>query len=143
MMTVASGFDFSLLLRESATPLVLISGIGLVILVVNARFMHVADRIRGTLKETSPSAPADELKILIKRARILRGSLASLSGSIVSTSLLVLCVISGQLTPQAHHGGVVFLVLSSVLIGIAAVLFFLDVYYSLRALELAIKKAGL
>ena len=132
-------FDFSLLLRESGSPLVLVSGIGLVILVVNARFMHVTDRLRGIMKESDTDEHSNEIAVLFRRARLLRGSLAALSGSVVSTSLLVLCVIANHFTHQAHYGGIVFLVLSFLLIGTAAVLFFLDVFHSLQALELAVK----
>ncbi|MDB4673341.1 DUF2721 domain-containing protein [Verrucomicrobiales bacterium] len=140
IILAATDLDFPELLRNSASPLVLVSGIGLVILVVNARFMHVTDRLRSTLKKTASKDVTGELKALFKRAQLLRASLACLSGSIVSTILLVLCVIFDQLNENPGHAGVVLLITSTSLIGLAALLFTTDVFHSLRAIKLEMKR---
>ena len=142
IILAAADLDFPQLLRDSASPLVLVSGIGLVILVVNARFMHVTDRLRSTLKEEASEEISKEIEALFKRAQLLRASLACLAGSIVSTSLLILCMIFDQLVTDPSYAGVALLVTSTSLIGVAAVLFATDVFHSLSALKSEIKRCS-
>ena len=139
IILATADFDFPTLLRDSASPLVLISGIGLVLLTINARFMKVTDRLRSLLREDSSKDFTEELDSLLKRARLLRASLACLAGSIISTILLVLYVTFEQLLSKTSYAGVVLLITSTSLIGLAAMLFASDVFHSLRAINLEIK----
>ena len=102
--------DYSLLIKESAAPLALVSGVGLVLLVVNARFMHVSDRLRSQLAASRGPGTAEENRWLFKRARWLRLSLLCLSGSILSTSFLVFCALWSRMVDEPHTAAVLFLV---------------------------------
>lgn len=129
--------DYSLLIKESVAPLALVSGVGLVLLVVNARFMHVSDRLRSQLAASRGPSTAEENRWLFKRARWLRLSLLCLSGSILSTSFLVFCALWSRMVDEPHTAAVLFLVLSTGLIGAGAWFFALDVFRSLDALRIA------
>jgi len=135
------------LLRDSTSPLVLISGIGLVLMVVNARFIHLSDRFRGMLKAhlDSPedSHLCDEIRILRRRLRLIRNSMFSLCASIVSSSLILVCAVTEAVTGSSHYvAGSVLLLASTGLVGIAGLFLLLDVALSTKALDTESKAAG-
>ena len=142
MLPLAASLDFSAILRESTAPLVLISGIGLIGMISNFRFMHVTDRLRLLLEDPSSERGSKELEALFTRARLLRASLSFLSGSMISTSALVLCVVLSHLSSTPHYIGIALLVVSVVSIAIAAALFFLDIRHSLLVLESEMKESS-
>jgi len=140
----------SQLLANSTSPLILISGIGILLLVISNRIIHVIDRIReltlkmdkehGTMVQTLRA----EIQTMMKRARTLRTSMVSLCASILSSSLLLVFSVLEAFDEGAYHfEGSVLLVISTLGIAIAAAALLMDVIYSLHALKLDLQQKNL
>lgn len=87
--------DFVKVLQTSISPVVLISGIGLLMLSLTNRFGRAIDRVRQLLTEL-PKRPADQqsglkgqIAILYKRAQFLRLSITWASISVFGVALLI------------------------------------------------------
>ncbi|MEA3419462.1 MAG: DUF2721 domain-containing protein [Campylobacterota bacterium] len=140
----------SQLLVNSTSPLILISGIGILLLVISNRITHVIDRIRElTLKTdkedgTTTQILRAEIQIMMKRARTLRTSMVSLCASILSsTLLLVFSVLEAFNEGVYHFEGSALLVVSILGIAIAAACLLRDAIYSLHALQLDLQQINL
>ena len=83
--------------QSSISPLVLISGVGLILLSLTNRLARTIDRSRGlvseiekeTLSETEKENKRIQLRILVKRSYILKHSIGSISFSILCSSLII------------------------------------------------------
>lgn len=138
--------NFAELLSNSLTPVTLMSGVGLMLLCMTARYNHTTDRIRQLLKrredgayEVEPDIDR-EIHLIFRRARYLRRALLSLVLSDVCSGLIVATNVF------SHIAGFNFVTLSSLwlwfalgLIVVSAVYFSLEVRLSLYALNMVIK----
>ena len=138
------------ILANTTPPIILISGVGILLMVISNRMTHVIDRIRQLVsyleKEegTKLSALQDEIKIMMKRAHMLRISIASLCMSILSSSLILICALLEAFNDGVYHYiGSFFLVVSVIGIVVATGALLTDVVKSLQALKLDIKIRGL
>jgi len=140
----------SQLLANSTSPLILISGIGILLLVISNRITHVIDRIReltfcldkkdGTMAQILRT----EIQTMMKRAHTLRISMVSLCVSILSSSLLLVFVVLEAFDEGVYHfEGSVLLIISILGITIAAAALLRDVIYSLHALKLDLQQIDL
>lgn len=134
------------ILSASLAPVILISGVGLLLLSMTNRFGRVIDRARQIAREIeSGPEPArqpmlrEQLAILYRRGKILRASILCTGSTVLCVSLGVLCVFATQLA-GAHADylspSLFALALISVVPGVF--LFIQDIVISLRALELEI-----
>jgi hypothetical protein len=129
-------------LQSSITPVALISGVGLILLSLTNRLGRTIDRSRILVSElekpglTRRSVKLKELKILYKRSRILRSSIASISFSIFSSSLIipVLFIMSVSNINLKIFGTVLF-ILSIFAIILSSILLLFDTVLTLKALE--------
>ena len=69
--------DFSYVLSSTLTPITLISGVGLLLMTMSARYAHTTDRLRQLLKTLEMTAdPGKQLsasiRLLFQRATLLR-----------------------------------------------------------------------
>lgn len=132
------------LLRSSTAPLILISGVGLVLMVVNARFIHLDGHLRA-LMANYLKAPHDtylcrEIQIIRKRITWVRNSMFSLCSSIVSSSLLLIAAIIQTVTSiGTPYLIVTLLILSSVLVALSSIFLLIDVFISKRTLDIELK----
>ena len=140
----------SQLLANSTSPLILISGIGILLLVISNRITHVIDRTRELTSKMNKVEGAaaqllqKEIRIMIKRAHALRVSMVSLCTSILSsTLLLIFAVLEAFNEGVYHYVGSVLLVISILAIAIAAAALLKDVIYSLHALKLDLQQINL
>ena len=138
------------ILANTTPPIILISGVGILLMVISNRMTHVIDRIRQLVsyleKEegTKLSALHDEIKIMMKRAHTLRISIASLCMSILSSSLILICALLEAFHDGIYHlAGSFFLIVSVIGIVIATGALLTDVIKSLNALTLDIEIRGL
>lgn len=135
-------------LQLAIGPVILISGVGLIILSLTNRFGRIVDRTRQLSVEYRISTDTDkerilsELKILTIRAKVIRSSnfLAVLS------VLLVSFIIIGLFGSAMYHYNVtyllIFLFISSITSLIASLLLFIyDLDLSLRALWIELPEA--
>jgi hypothetical protein len=132
--------------QSTISPLVLISGVGLILLSLTNRLARTIDRSRGLVAEIRDSSSNDinnkktQLRILVRRSYILKYSITSISFSILSSSLiipvlLIMYIFHYDLTSL---GKLLFL-LSIIGIILSAIFLFIDVSLTLKALEFEVK----
>lgn len=133
-------------LQNGISPIVLISGIGLILLSLTNRLGRTIDRSRAIVSELEKgetkrrSLKIEELKILVKRSRILRGSIASIAFSILCSSLIIpVLVINALFQIELTLLGILLFLLSVMGIILSAILLFLDVTLTLKALDHEVK----
>jgi hypothetical protein len=130
----------------SIAPVIVISGVGLVLLSMTNRYSHLIDRARELIKELDAQDDqrrkilADQVSLIYRRARLLRLAIMLSSASILFVALTVLSLFAGQVI------GVVVDYVSVPCFGLGLLallgslfLFIRDVTTSLRALELDIR----
>ena len=129
------------LMQSSISPIILISGVGLLLLSFTNRLGRVIDRLRHIVKELKDGKDDDikkiQIPILYKRGRILRSAITSISFTILCASLMILILFLGYFT-QFHVETVFisFFVLAIIGLIISIILFMWDVTVSLKALKI-------
>jgi len=140
--------SFIKFLQASISPIVLISGVGLILLSLSNRLGRTTDRSREILKELRKNKQISrkkrkviQLNFLYKRSRILRLAIVSISFSILTSSLIIPIILIMQLMLINLKSIGVFLFLLSVLgIVSTAILLFIDVTLSLKALQIGVNE---
>ena len=130
-------------LQLAIGPVILISGVGLLLLCMTNRFARVIDRARlvaadcDTVEKDQSEICYAKLGILSQRARILRASIAMAAFSVLLVAVLVILLFAGALFRLEIAGVIValFVVCMCSLIG-SLVFFIRDVNLSLKALWL-------
>lgn len=133
------------ILQVAIGPVILISGVGLLLLVMTNRFGRVIDRSRQvslelrTGRAQSPEGARAQLDILLTRARIVRLAIAAASLSALLAAVLVMVIFVGALFELALVLPIVAIFVSclSALV-VSLVLFLRDVNVSLKALRLEV-----
>lgn len=133
------------LLLASTAPMVLISGTGIFLLTINARFIQAVERIWRVNKELEEDPENHILReiidILFKRCRLLRRSLEMLVCSVISSGSLMIAILTAALSGyNVKVPGLILLALSCLLIVASMILLLLDVILSSKATMLKIKK---
>jgi hypothetical protein len=133
-------------LAASIAPVIVISGVGLLLLSMTNRHSRVIDRARELTRDVEEAVePArrellvEELRILYRRARILRRAIILSSVSILFVGVTVLSLFAAQLLKErADYISIPSFGLSLIAL-IGSLYFFIrDVGVSLTALELEI-----
>ncbi|QXD15462.1 DUF2721 domain-containing protein [Rhodocaloribacter litoris] len=137
--------DLVATLQLAIGPVILISGVGLLLLSMTNRFGRVIDRARLLRQDLLLGAGADQrqvhaqLRILWQRARIVRAAIALAAVSVLLAALLVITLFVGALLGLAVTVALVGLFVLCLAALIAAlVLFIVDINVSLKALGLEI-----
>jgi lipid-A-disaccharide synthase-like uncharacterized protein len=135
--------DFTKFLQACITPVALISGVGLLLLTITNRLGRVVDRIRNLVRELdTPDVKREEVKkdqipILLKRAKLLKNSIAWLLIGMISSCLIIpLLFIMNLLGADLKLIGHLFFVISILSMLISLLYFFEDILLSLNALRL-------
>ena len=137
-------FDFSYVLSSTLTPITLISGVGLLLMTMSARYAHTTDRVRQILKTLEMTAdPCGKLRasvyLLFKRATLLRKAILLVVLSAACSGLLVLtCTVEAMFGTPLETLKQLFLLCSVGLIVFSTFYFSLEVNISLKALELTL-----
>jgi hypothetical protein len=129
------------ILQVSVSPVVLISGIGLLLLSMTNRLGRVVDRVRGLSRDLRAANPADgrkirrQLRMLARRARLLRTAIMAASISILFVALLILALFAEFLLPISV-GGLILLLFTLCIASliVSMVVFLDDLAVSLNAL---------
>ena len=130
------------ILKHSVGPVVLISGVGLIILAQTNRMGSLISRIRW-IKKSGASGPNTKAQILqlYRRAKVIRYSLIALICCIFFDSLIILSIFSFSLL-QLHSEVLVILLflltLISLIVGLA--FFIYDVNLNLKAIQIEVEK---
>ncbi len=137
--------DFSHLLQATLTLVALISGAGLLLLSMTNRYNHALDRIRHLLKEKQATPEADwrkvdlSIEIIYGRCKMMSKAILCVSSSIASSGAMVFA------TALEGLGGLdlgwlkALLLMLSIELVVASILFVIEVGYSLRAITLEIE----
>jgi len=134
------------ILSASIAPVIVISGVGLLLLSMTNRYSKVIDRARELIKdgeeardERRRSALAEQVRITYRRGRILRLAIVLSSVSILFVAVTVLLLFATQVWGVAADFLSVPCFGIALLALVASLYFFIeDVTISLKALELEI-----
>lgn len=129
-------------LQVAIGPVILISGVGLLLLTLSNRFGRAVDRSRLLARDLREASDADrhrlarQVAILYRRARLIRLSITGVVLSIWLSALLIICLFVAALF--GWEAGVLivglFIVsLLSLIVGLTA--FLKEIYLSIRALK--------
>ena len=132
--------------QSTISPLVLISGVGLILLSLTNRLARTIDRSRGLVSEIQNDNSNDkenkriQLRILVKRSYLLKYSITSISFSILSSSLIIpVLLIMYLFQIDLSLLGKMFFLFSIIGIIFSAIFLFIDVSLTLKALEIEVK----
>jgi len=139
--------SFAHLLELSFSPIVLISGVGLLLLSMVNRFMQATSRTRQLLRVVEQQegeerqGTIEQINILYKRSNILKTAIILVSCSIFSTGLLIVVISVMSFEGVQIEYLATALYYLSIALMIASVLFFVfDLTMSTRALRVEVSK---
>jgi hypothetical protein len=135
-------------LQLAIGPVILISGVGLIILSLTNRFGRIVDRTRQLSVEYRSTSGTDserilaELKILTIRAKVIRSSNLLAVLSVLLVSFIIIGLFGSALYHYNATHILIFLFIASIISLIASLfLFIYDLDLSLRALWIELPKA--
>ena len=131
-------------MQSAISPIVLISGVGLLLLSFTNRLGRVIDRARFLVKEVENGNQNEiipiQINILYKRGRILRTAITSIVITILVASLLILLLFLGYITNWNMKLLFISFFIIAIISLIISVMFFLaDVTLTLKALKLQVR----
>jgi len=140
--------SFVRFLQSSISPIVLISGVGLLLLSLSNRLGRTTDRSRDIVKELreiddeeSKNRKIVQLNILYRRSKILRFSIVSITFSILTSSLIIpILLIMNLFGIDLSTFGIFLFMLSILGMITSAILLFIDVTLSLKALQIGVNE---
>jgi len=137
--------EFGNILREAITPLVLISGVGLILLSLVNRYNQAISRTRSLVSEARSSRGErkkclnTQIDVVLKRCSLLRFSISSLVASMILSSFIILqSIVSAAIGVKSVALLKVCLFSSCVFIIISNILLLVDVSFSLKALKIEV-----
>lgn len=134
------------ILPASIAPVIVISGVGLLLLSMTNRYGRAIDRARDLVKDLEASLDeprrrlvTEQIRIIYRRARSLRTAIILSSLSILCVAVTVLALFAGLVAGvTADYVAVPCFGLSLILLLGSLYFFIRDVMYSLTALELEV-----
>lgn len=136
------------IIQVSTTPVILISGMGLLLLTMTNRMGRIVDRTRlyaAQLRNAAPEekAPLEvQLEITWQRAKLVRLALTAATASMLMSAALVIVIFLGAMMGRELNGLVLFFFGATiVLLVIALAAFLRDIFVSLTALRLEVEQA--
>ena len=136
------------IIQLAITPVIFIAGLGSLLLTMTNRMGRIVDRTRIMAGQLRTAGPADrahvesQLRILFRRAKIIRVGVTFNALSMFCAGLLVVVLFLGALLQAEMAIVIVSLFSLTVLCFISALSAFLrDIFISLTALELEVDRA--
>ncbi len=136
-------------LQVAIGPMILVSGVGLVLLTMTNRLGRILDRTRLLVRdlhgadERTRAVVAAQLDILDRRARLVRAAIALATLSVLLAATLVILLFVTALLRLEVAGALALLFVACMASLIAGLVWFLrDVNLSLRALQLEVAAAS-
>jgi hypothetical protein len=141
--------DLVPILQVAITPVILISGVGLLLLTMTNRFGRIIDRARQLSRELRAATGEDneriiaQLAVLSRRARLARSAIALAGFSALFAAVLIIALFGLALLHLELAFVVSGLFVACMLCLIASLIFFIaDINVSLAALKLEIGASG-
>jgi hypothetical protein len=136
------------IIQASTTPVILISGLGLLLLTMTNRMGRIIDRTRvyaSQLRDAEDHQRKQlevQLDLTWRRAKMVRLSLTFATSSMLASSALVVAIFLGSMMHVDLSGLMLVLFLSAIALLVASLLAFLrDIFVSLSALRLEVHLA--
>jgi hypothetical protein len=136
------------IIQASTTPVILISGLGLLLLTMTNRMGRIIDRTRvyaSQLRDAEDHQRKQlevQLDLTWRRAKMVRLSLTFATSSMLASSALVVAIFLGSMMHVDLSGLMLVLFLSAIALLVASLLAFLrDIFVSLSALRLEVHQA--
>lgn len=136
------------IIQVSTTPVILISGMGLLLLTMTNRMGRIIDRTRVYAAQLRQSAPADrnaleqQLEHTWRRAKLVRFALTAATGSMLMSAGLVMVIFLGALAQRDFGRLMLGLFAAAILLLVVSLVAFLrDIFVSLAALRLEVEAA--
>jgi len=130
-------------LQIAIAPVILISGVGLLLLSMTNRFGRAIDRSRQLAREMREAGPteqdrlAGQIEILYRRARLIRLSIIAAAISVLMAAVLIISLfLSALLKVEVGWLISVVFIVGMVALIISLVAFIQDIHLSLMALKL-------
>ena len=130
-------------LQVAVGPVILISGVGLLLLSMTNRFGRVIDRTRQLAETYRAGAESDrarlrgQLEILWRRARLIRASIVWAASSVLLTALLIIFLFISMLLARQMTVAIVVVFASCLIAIVVSLIYFIrDINLSLHALDL-------
>ncbi len=132
-------------MQSAISPIVLISGVGLLLLSITNRLGRAIDRSRFLVQEIEAGNDTEkkhiQIRILYRRSRILRASITSISLTILFASLMILMLFLGYFTQlDISFFFITLFVLAIVGLIVGIIFFVMDVAVSLKALNIHVSE---
>ncbi len=139
--------EYAITLSTALTPITLISGVGLLLLAMSARYNHTTDRVRQLLKERKKILPDKDtqleraIKLLYQRSHLLKNAILAVTISAAFSGILVLVTLLEHFLNLNLEVWKSTILLTAVVFIVVSTLFFvIEVQISLKALNLTIEK---
>ncbi len=136
-------------LQIAIGPVILISGVGLLLLTLTNRFARAVDRSRSLGREVREVSQAErqglasQIEILYRRARVIRLSIIMAALSVLLASVLIIVLFVTTLAKSEAGFVIVLLFVSCLASLIVSLLAFIrDIQLSLHALKLELGYSG-
>ena len=137
------------ILQLAIGPVILISGVGMLLLTFTNRFGRVVDRTRGLVRELAAGPDAAhasllraQAEILTRRASILRLSITLAAVAALLAGVLILLLFLGVLLELRVGGAVVLMFAAAVVALLGSILAFIrDLNLALAALRIDLRLA--
>lgn len=136
------------IIQASTTPVILISGLGLLLLTMTNRMGRIIDRTRLYASQLRQAEEPErkqlevQLDLTWRRAKIVRLSLTFATSSMLVSSALVVTIFLGATLRTDLSALMLVLFLSAIALLMAALAAFLrDIFVSLAALRLEVRQA--
>jgi hypothetical protein len=149
-MTILSVDTLIPVLQVAVSPVILISGVGLLLLTMTNRYGRVIDRVRILVDSLHDSLDEDkagikgQVYILWRRARLIRSIIALSSISALAAAFLIIFLfITALWGIETVWIMVLCFVICMVSLILSLILFIYDINQSLSALKLELKMEGI
>lgn len=137
--------EFSATLSDALAPVTLISGVGLLLVSMSARYCHATSRIRQLLAERKEESEDfheeidQSIDLIYKRASLLKTGILTLMISVAFSSLQVLVIVIERLfSLDLSLMKSTMLLASVIFIVISSCIYFSEVQVSVKALGLTV-----
>jgi len=136
------------IIQSSTTPVILISGMGLLLLTMTNRMGRIIDRTRLYASQLTSAAGKDreqvevQLALTWERAKIVRFALTTATASMLMSATLVIVIFAGALFGREFSTLMLGLFVAALVLLVTALAAFLrDIFQSLAALRLEVEQA--
>ncbi len=132
------------LMQSAISPIILISGVGLLLLSFTNRLGRIIDRSRYLAKEKENGNQSEiipiQINILYKRGKILRTAITSIVITMLLASLMILLLLFGYFTNlDIKFFFLGFFIVAIISLILSVILFLIDITISLKALKIQVK----